>query len=189
MPKRLNPQTLLQLRVELRGIEPVIWRCVLVPDTITLVKLHAVIQAAMGWWDSHLHEFDIAGLRYGMTDPEWDMDLELIDEARKKLLKVLGNRRQFDYLYDFGDSWLHRITLERTLPMTKPQRYAVCVAGENACPPEDVGGVPGYYDFLHVISNPDHEEHEEMLEWCGGSFNPLHFDIDATNTVLKHIKL
>jgi len=143
----------------------------------------------MGWRDNHLHEFDIVGLRYGMTDPEWDMDLELIGEARKKLLKVLGHRRKFDYLYDFGDSWLLRITLERTLSMIKPQHYAVCVAGENACPPEDVGGVRGYYNFLHVISNPDYEEHEEMLAWCGGSFNPLHFDIDATNTVLKHIKL
>ena len=180
---------LVQLRVELRYIEPVIWRCVLVPDTITLVKLHAVIQAVMGWWDSHLHEFDIAGLHYGMTDPNWDLDPELINEARKKLLKVLGHRRQFDYLYDFGDSWLHRITLERTLPMIKSQRNAMCLAGENACPPEDVGGVPGYYDFLHAISNPDHEEHEEMLEWCGGSFNPRSFDIDATNTVLKQIKL
>jgi len=83
MPQQLNPQGLLQLRIELRDIEPVIWRCVLVPDTITLVRLHAVIQAAMGWWDSHLHEFDIAGLRYGMTDPDWDLDPELIDEARK----------------------------------------------------------------------------------------------------------
>lgn len=73
--------------------------------------------------------------------------------------------------------------------MIKPQRYALCVAGENACPPEDVGGMPGYYDILHVISSPDHEEHEEMLEWCGGSFNPQFFDIDATNTILKHIKL
>jgi len=155
----------------------------------------------MGWLNGHLHEFDIAGLRYGMTDPEWDIDLELIDEAGKKLLKVLGHCRQFDYLYDFGDSWLHRITLEKILPMIEqitldeiipmiePQRYAVCVDGENACPPEDVGGVPGYYDFLDVISNPDHEEYEEMIEWRGGSFNPEFFDIDTANTNLKRIRL
>ena len=189
MPQRLNPQTLLQLRIELRYTDPMIWRRVLVPDTITLVQLHAVIQESMGWWNSHLHEFDIVGLRYGMTDPEWDVDPELINEARKKLLKVIGHGKQFDYLYDFGDSWLHRITLEKILPMIQPQRYAVCVGGENACPPEDVGGVPGYYNFLDVISNPDHEAFEEMIEWCGGLFNPEFFDIDATNTKLKRVRL
>ena len=201
MPQRLNPQTLLQLRIELRYTDPMIWRRVLVPDTITLVQLHAVIQESMGWSNSHLHEFEIAGLRYGMTDSEWDVDPELINEERKKLLKVLGDQKQFDYLYDFGDSWLHRITLEKRLPVIEkitldniipaiePQRYAMCVDGENACPPEDVGGVPGYYNFLDVVSNPDHEEYEEMIEWCGGLFNPEFFDIDVTNTKLKRIRL
>ena len=189
MVSRLNPQTLLQLRIELCDTDPVVWRCVLVPDTITLVKLHAVIQAAMGWWDYHLHEFDIGGLRYGIPDPEWDLGPELINEARKKLLTVLGNRRKFDYLYDFGDSWLHRITLEERLPMRQPQCYALCVAGENARPPEDVGGIPGYYEFLEVIADPSHEEHQSMLGWCGGSFDPRRFDIDAVNESLKRIKL
>ena len=189
MSQRLSPKTLLHLRIELSHTDPLIWRTVLVPDTITLVKLHAVIQAAMGWWNSHLHEFNIAGFRYGMTDPEWDLDADLIDEGRKRLLKILGHRKYFDYLYDFGDSWWHRVTLEAVLPMTNPQRYALCVAGENACPPEDVGGVPGYYEFLDVISNPDHEEHESMLEWIGGTFDPQLFDIDAANAGLKRIKL
>lgn len=143
----------------------------------------------MGWWDYHLHEFEIGGLRYGIPDPEWDLGPELINEARKKLLTVLGNRRTFDYLYDFGDSWLHRITLEERLPMRQPQRYALCVAGENARPPEDVGGIPGYYELLEVIADPSHEEHESMVEWCGGSFDPRRFDIDAANESLKRIKV
>jgi hypothetical protein len=201
MSERQNPQTLLKLRIELLYTDPLIWRRVLVPDTITLVKLHAVIQESMGWWDSHLHEFDIAGRRYGMTDPEWDVDPELIDEAGKKLLNVLVDQKQFDYLYDFGDSWLHRIMLEKRLPMIEqitldniipgiePQRYAMCVDGENACPPEDVGGVPGYSNFLDIISNPDHEEYDEMIEWWGGSFDPEFFDIDTANKNLKRIKL
>ena len=121
MSQRQKPQTLLQLRIELRYTDPMIWRRVLVPDTITLVQLHAVIQESMGWSNSHLHEFEIAGLRYGMTDSEWDVDPELINEERKELLKVLGDQKQFDYLYDFGDSWLHRITLEKILPMIEPQ--------------------------------------------------------------------
>ncbi len=189
MSQRLNPQTLLQLRIELMHTEPVIWRTVLVPDTITLVKLHAVIQTAMGWCGGHLHEFEIDGLNYGQIDPDWGMDPEPINEARKRLLKVLGNRRHFHYLYDFGDAWWHRITLEATLPMTQPQRYAQCVAGENACPPEDVGGVPGYYEFLDAINDPAHEEHDSMMEWYGVPFDPELFDVDVTNAQLKQIKL
>ncbi len=189
MPRQLNPKTLLQLRIELDYTKPAIWRSVWVPDSITLMKLHSVIQESMGWWDSHLHEFDLAGLRYGAIDPDWGDELDLIEEKRKKLLKVLGSRKKFSYVYDFGDSWLHRITLEQTLPMIKPQHHALCVAGENACPPEDMGGVPGYYGFLDVIADPDHEEHAEMLQWCGGSFDPGFFDIHATNESLKRIRL
>jgi len=201
MSQRQTPKTLLQLLIELRYTDPLIWRRVLVPDTITLVHLHAVIRESMGWRNGHLHEFDIAGSRYGMIDPEWDVDPELINEAGKKLLNVLVDQKQFDYLYDFGNSWLHRITLEKRLPiieqitmdeiipMIEPQRYAMCVDGENACPPEDVGGVPGYYNFLDVITNPDHEEYDEMIEWCGGSFDPEFFDIDTANKNLKRIRL
>jgi hypothetical protein len=189
MTKTLAPATLLQLRISLKYSNPAIWRVVLVPDSITLVQLHQVIQEAMGWWSGHLHEFDIAGRRYGMIDPEWDEDPELLNEARKSLLKVLGGKKKFLYLYDFGDSWLHEITLEAQLPMIKAQRYATCLMGENACPPEDVGGLPGYYEFLEVIADTENEEHEDMLEWCGGSFDPKAFDVDAINEQLKRIKL
>ena len=189
MTKRPAPKNLLQLRIELRHTNPLVWRTVVVPDTITLVKLHAVIQAAMGWYGGHLHEFEIAGQRYGMIDPEWDTDPELIDESRKRLLKVLGAHRHFDYLYDFGDAWWHWVTLQARMPMTKPQHYAFCVAGENACPPEDVGGLPGYYEFIEAVTNRNHEEHEAMIEWCGGTFDLSRFDIDSTNTRLKQVKL
>ncbi|MFC1665963.1 plasmid pRiA4b ORF-3 family protein [Pseudomonadota bacterium] len=177
------------MRIELQHIQPLIWRCVVVPDTITLVQLHAVIQDTMGWWHAHLHEFQIGHQRYGQLDPDWDTDPELINEARKRLLTVLGSKKIFRYAYDFGDDWQHRITLEQQLPLFKPQRYALCVSGENACPPEDVGGVPGYAEFLDAIADPTHEEHESMLEWCGGSFVPTHFDIEAANDNLKKIKL
>ncbi len=188
MAQRINPQSLLQLRIELKHTDPLIWRTVLVPDTLTLVQLHTVIQETMGWLGGHLHEFEIGGMRYGTVDPQWDHDPPLIDERRKRLVNVLGPAKRFLYLYDFGDHWLHQIILEHRLPLRTAQRYAMCLAGENACPPEDVGGVPGFYEFLEAIADPAHEEHDSMLEWCGGSYHPQNLDIDLINTNLKRNK-
>lgn len=166
--RRLGPTALLQLHIELEHSQPLIWRTVAVPDTITLVKLHSVIQAAMGWWGGHLHEFVIDHCHYGQMfdeDPFMDIGPELIDERRKKLLKLLGRKRQFEYLYDFGDSWWHKIRVEGILPLTTPRPQALCLAGEMACPPEDVGGLSGYFEFLEAVTNPLHEEHDAMVEW------------------------
>jgi hypothetical protein len=189
--RRLGPTALLQLHIELEHSEPRIWRTVLVPDNITLIKLHSVIQAAMGWWGGHLHEFVIDHCHYGQVfddDPMLEMGPELVDERRKKLLKVLGRKKQFEYLYDFGDSWWHKIRVEGVLPLTTPRPQALCLAGEMACPPEDVGGLGGYFDFLEAVMNPQHEDHESMIEWCGGNFDPTHFDVTETNLRLQHIK-
>lgn len=189
--RRLGPTALLQLRIELEHSQPLIWRTVAVPDNITLVKLHSVIQAAMGWWGGHLHEFVIDHHHYGQVfdgEPYMDIGPELIDERRKKLLNALGRQRQFEYLYDFGDSWWHKIRLEGTLPLTTPRPQALCLTGEMACPPEDVGGLPGYFEFVEAVSNPLHEEHAAMLDWCGGHFDPTHFDLTETNLRLQHIK-
>lgn len=189
MPSKLVPTSLLQLRIELKNASPAIWRVVLVPDTITLVQLHRVIQETMGWYNCHLHEFDIAGIRYGTPDPDWGDDLGMVNEARKRLLNVLHGRRKFEYLYDFGDSWLHQVTVEDQLPMLKTQRYATCLQGENRCPPEDVGGVHGYFEFLEAIHDPSHEEHESVKEWWGGEFDPREFDAVETNTRLRQLML
>jgi len=188
--RRLGPTALLQLRIELEHSQPLIWRTVLLPDNITLVKLHTVIQAAMGWWGGHLHEFIIDHRHYGQVfddDPMLDLGPELIDERRKKLLKLLGRKRQFEYLYDFGDSWWHRIRLEGLLPLTSPRPHAMCIAGEMACPPEDVGGLGGYFEFLEAVINPHHEEHESMIEWCGGRFDPVACSISEINERLKQM--
>lgn len=182
----------LQLYIELEHIKPKIWRRMLVPDTITLVQLHRVIQVVMGWTDSHLHEFEIAGGIYGMVDSDWP-DYDVNDERRKRLTKLLehklGHNKTFTYLYDLGDSWLHRLTLEEIQPVSDLQRHAICVDGENASPPEDVGGPPGYVNFIDAILNPRHEAHEDMLEWYGESFDPSHFDLNQTNQALKQITL
>lgn len=189
MVRHLSTQSLLQLRIELKYTDPPIWRLITVPDAITLVQLHQVIQVTMGWCDCHLHEYRIGGLRYGVPDPHWGGDPNLINERRKRLTSVLKDERQFSYLYDFGDDWEHRVTLEDRTTPDKPQRFAVCLAGENACPPEDIGGVPGFEYFKVVMADPSHQEHDQMREWYSLDFDPQHFDIDEVNTELKRIKL
>ena len=104
-------------------------------------------------------------------------------------LTLLGRKKRFEYLYDYGDSWWHRIQVEGRLPPATPRPQAMCTAGEMACPPEDVGGLPGYFEFLEAITNPNHEEHESMIEWCGGSFDPTACNLIEINERLKQIKL
>lgn len=187
--RALHASTVLHLRIELRLIEPEIWRQVIVPNTITLVRLHHVIQAAMGWTNSHLHEFEIGGLRYGEPDPDWDYGDSIVSEKRVHLLKALAGRKTFDYLYDFGDGWAHKITIKKSLPNTMPMPHAICLDGGNACPPEDVGGPYGYADYVAAISDENHPEHEAMIEWSYEDFDPAVFNLEITNRILNTIKL
>jgi len=179
----------LQLRMELKWIEPVIWRRLVIPANITLGRLHRVIQAVMGWTDSHLHEFMIAGEHYGFADADEELlPYRVIPETRVRLDAALQRNKTFDYLYDFGDSWEHQLRVENTLPGA-PLRHPICIGGECASPPEDVGGPPGYADFLRIILDAKDPEHEETLQWCGGAFDPTFFDIDLVNRLLKRFKL
>ena len=190
---RLGPQSLLQLRIELEHSHPLIWRTVLVPDTVTLVKLHEVIQVAMGWQDYHLHEYIMGNLHFGPVDPEsdpaWDLAPEMINEQRKRLKNVLGHERQFKYIYDYGDNWCHAITVEKVIPLEDSMPITTCTGGEMACPPEDVGGIGGYCEFLEALADPRHEMHEDMMRWWGELFDPKYFDISDTNQRLRHLKI
>ena len=171
---------LFQFKVTLLGSAPTIWRRIQVQDC-TLDNLHEHIQTAMGWTNSHLHQFEIRGERYG--DPELleagFEDFECIDSTTTRvseLIPTTGKRFAFKYEYDFGDGWEHEVLFEGCPPTETGKKYPICLEGERACPPEDVGGVWGYQDFLTAIANPKHEEHESSLEWCGGSFSPNEFD-------------
>ena len=175
-----------QLRVELLDVSPRVWRRLLVPETITLPKLDRVIQAALGWANSHLHEFIICGVRYSVPDPSFAKELGHVDEKGVTLSQALGpNARSFDYVYDFGDDWHHVVLVE--------DQHATgagairCTGGENACPPEDVGGPHGYEQFLEAIADPNHEEHRDFLRWAGGAFDPSNLDINAINSALAKI--
>lgn len=171
---------LLQLKIELAFSQPAIWRRVLVLSTITLPRLHDVIQAAMGWYDDHLHEFEIAGRRYSIETQDYGFRPPVLSTSRVRLLKALEGKRTFSYLYDFGDSWQHKIKLEKTLPW-QDGAAPVCVGGANASPPEDIGGVGGYFNFIDAISDPSHPDHADMCEYFGADFDPTHFDVAEVN--------
>ena len=178
------PQEIYQLKVTLRYTKPPIWRRLLVPAGLTLEVLHDVLQLAMGWTDSHLHEFRVGQKRYGIPDPEDQlMGLPPVgDERRAHLFMILGKiGAKAGYTYDFGDNWEHAIVVEKVLPPEAGVAYPICVGGKLRCPPEDCGSIPGYYHLLEVIHDPTHEEHEEMMDWLGGEYDPDAFSVDEVN--------
>jgi len=171
-----------QLKITLRDIKPPVWRRVQVQDC-SLAKLHDIIQTCLGWDGYHLHAFDIGGEQFSEPDPDGMM--EATDERKMKLSQVVAQGyKKFSYTYDFGDNWDHTIQVEKVLDAEPGVRYPRCTAGKRACPPEDCGGPWGYGDFLKAIQNPKHEQHEELLEWAGGEFDPEDFDIEAVNEEL-----
>jgi len=185
----LRPAQLYQLHVELADLRPLIWRRLLVPSWISLAKLHQLLQVAIGWTNSHLHQFKIAGADYGIPDDDW-LEMSPRDDRRAILADCLRQgTTDFIYEYDFGDGWEHVIRIERTLPFNEARHYPLCLAGANACPPEDVGGTSGYLEFLRAIADPTHEEHDNYLSWCGGAFDPAGFDLNSINVSFRRIKI
>jgi hypothetical protein len=177
-----------QFKITLLGIKPSIWRRVHVKDC-TLDKLHEHIQTAMGWTNSHLHQFEIDDEIFG--DPELlddgFADFACEDSTITKISEVVpesSKRFRLLYQYDFGDSWEHEVLFEGCLPVEKGMKYPLCLEGERACPPEDVGGVWGYEEFLEALTDPKHERHDELLEWRG-PFDPEKFD---PKEATKHMK-
>jgi len=191
--KSLDLDLAYRLKVTLKGSKPPIWRRLEVPGDITLAELHQVLQVAMGWTNSHLHSFKIGEIYYQEPDPFFDPEFsmsEIKDEKNFKLQQVAPREKmKFFYEYDFGDGWEHEILVEKIVPMTEERRHPVCLKGVKACPPEDIGGLWGYYDFLEIMEDPKHPEHEEMMEWMGGPFDPDKFDLEEVNKRLKKIRI
>jgi hypothetical protein len=178
----------LQLKIILKGSKPPIWRRVLVPDNITLGDLHLAIQIAMGWSDSHMHQFtDRDGQCYGVSNPDWDFE-PMRDEDSLLIRKLFkAEKTSLVYEYDFGDGWEHAVTLEKFLPFDPQQTLPVCLKAVGACPPEDVGGIYGYYNFLNAYSDPEHPEHENCREWMGDDFQPGNPDLADINEALAEL--
>jgi len=186
-PKSTGNSTgkLTALRVELLEVTPPVWREFVVPHDISLARLHALLQRVMGWTNSHLHEFEIAGMRYAPPDPEEDFDNPPEDSSKVRLAQLdLAPGDAFTYLYDFGDGWEHEITI---VPLARADFPYVpcCMDGAGACPPEDCGGPPGYADMIEILADSGNPEYADMREWVGADFDPARFDIEAVNAALR----
>jgi hypothetical protein len=175
----------LQLKISLVESKPLIWRRVIVPESLTLADLHRVIQIVMGWENSHLHEFKVSGERY--TEFEEDIQSGAGDSTAVTLRSLNLNREGqiFLYNYDFGDDWLHQILVESSRTVEDSAKLPVCETGRRACPPEDSGGVHRYEYLLEVVSDPTNPDHEELSEWLDPEFDPEAFDADRVNRDLR----
>ena len=184
-------QQIYQIKITLLGTDPPIWRRLRVPANLTLETLHDVLQLAMGWEDCHMHDFRIGQQRFGTPDP---MEREFggprtASERTARLFQVLGRAGiKAVYTYDFGDSWEHKIVVEKRLAPEPGRAYPTCLAGERHGPPEDCGGIPGFYNLLEAISDSGHEQHEELPEWLGDGFDPEAFSVDEVNRRLAPIQ-
>ncbi len=186
--KKMTKQ-IYQIKIVLKGSKPRIWRRLLIPSNLPLADLHKVIQTAMGWTNSHLHQFIDGNVYYSvqyLNEDDWFSDC--VDYKKKKLRVsdlLIDEKDKIVYEYDFGDGWEHTITLEKILPMEKQYNHPICIAAKMHCPPEDCGGVYGYMHLLEIIANPNHEEYDDTLEWLGDYFDPKHFSIETTNELLS----
>jgi hypothetical protein len=186
---RQRPGLVHQFLIVLAGTDPLVWRRIQVPDAYSFWDLHVAIQDAMGWLDYHLHEFRLfdeasqalvsVGIPTGEEEddrpvvPGWEMSVARFFEAQA------WHQPPALYAYDFGDDWEHMVKYEGFSSPDRASTYPRCVAGGGRCPPEDCGGVHGYQELLMILSDPDHDEHEERLAWVGGAIDPQPFDAAA----------
>lgn len=187
MAKQISP--IYQIQIALKGSKPKIWRRVLVPSDTLLYNFHKIIQTTMGWTNSHLHQFVKGNVFYSVKYPDDEMwSMNDIDYRKKKLRirdLLTFEKEKIIYEYDFGDSWQHEIILEKILPPDNTKEYPICVSGKRNCPPEDCGGVWGYAEMLEILSQPDHEDYDDTLEWLGEEFDPEYFNKDEINELLR----
>ena len=177
-----------QIKVNLRGSKPNIWRRILIPSEMLMSDFHYVIQATMGWTNSHLHQFIHDGEYYAKRIPEEFMVDDFgIDYENMKVSDFLTREKdKMIYEYDFGDGWVHDIVLEKITDPDPEQFYPVCIKGKMNCPPEDCGGVWGYADMLEILKDPAHEEYENFSEWLREDFDPGYFNRNEINAKLRN---
>jgi hypothetical protein len=187
-----KPVKTYQLKIELQGSSPPIWRRVLVPGDSSLYRLHGVIQAVMEWDNDHMHQFIVDKQFY--SDPDFELNAfddapGVLDEGKTLLMTVAPRAgKVLIYEYDFGDSWMHRIKVEKILEPEPSAGDAVkCIDGARACPPEDCGGLWGYEDMLNALKDPRHKGHESAAAWLGEEFDPEAFDVEKVNRALSRL--
>jgi hypothetical protein len=187
--KAAGSREVYQFKLTLKDVHPAVWRRIQVEDC-TLDELHRHIQASMGWMNCHLYQFEIGGELYGdpgLLNDGWSA-ADVVDSGRTKLSKLLpkeGRSFRFRYEYDFGDGWMHDVLFERTVDAESGARFPVCVAGARACPPEDCGGAFGYEGLLEAIEDSNHPDHEDVLDWVGGRFDPEKFHPEQATKLMR----
>jgi len=184
--KKQKESKIYQIKVTLKYSHPPIWRRIQVAGETTFHELHYILQRVMGWDDSHLHQFIIGDRTYGGSDDEFGAAPRRRDSGSLAVGEVVRHEKsKFIYEYDFGDSWQHVLLVERILPLEEGVQYPRCLAGRGACPPEDCGGVYGYYAKLEALRDPKHPEHKEIIDWMNEDFDPEAFDLEDVNARLK----
>lgn len=182
---------IIQLNVSLKGSIPLIWRNILINQETSFFELHHIIQIAMGWKNYHLFEFNLDGYRIGMIEEneEGYGSNQLLDANKTLLTDILSlENDNFHYNYDFGDGWLHQITLEQLVGKEEDCIYPTCLNGQLNCPPEDCGGINGFYDMLKILQNKKHPEYKETRTWVGKKYDPESFDLVKVNKQLKQLR-
>jgi len=186
-----SQQAVYQIKVALLETDPQIWRRFVVPSSVTLHRLHLILQDVMGWTNSHLYKFQIGTKEYAEPHPDNEFnELDFKNSRRTKLGQLMTKKGDvFLYEYDFGDSWNHMLLVEDILEYEPHKRYPICLTGERACPPEDCGGTYGYAELLEVISDPEHEDYPDTMTWLGGHFDPEAFDLKTVNNKLRSMRV
>jgi len=182
-------ENIARVRIELEGTDPLVWRELDLPLSTTLAALHDIIQIVMGWWDYHLYEFVIGDRVYGVPSPDDEIYERKVYQARALRLGTVLERgvRTFLYVYDFGDNWQHRITVGEVRQGDADVEYPRFIAGARRAPPEDVGSISGFEEFLEAMADPEHEEHEWMLEWYGKPFDPEDIDERRLHMIINDL--
>jgi len=177
-----------RLKITLDHVKPPVVRRVEVPADIRLDDLHLVIQIVMGWENYHLYEFRTRGGRWSLIDPDFaDADVRSASKATLAELLKQGGAKGIKYTYDFGDGWEHTVKVEAVSPAAADATYPRLLDAKGACPPEDVGGPWGYAEYLEAIADPDHERHEEFIEWRGPRFDPTRVNEAAVRKQLERL--
>lgn len=183
-PHRPTLGDVFELKIQLRHIEPAIWRTVLLPAEVPLGIVHEVIQAVFGWEGAHLHDFEVAGIRFAIDDDDEDT-VFAVHEYAAPLGAVAGVGTSFLYRYDFGDDWEHEVTVQGVIP--NGDVAFTCTGGGRACPPDDCGGPSGYAHLLQVLTDPTHADYEELKPLAPDGFDPEKFERAAVNERLAEL--
>jgi hypothetical protein len=181
-------EAIIRLKITLNKTNPAIWRSVLVQGSVKFFDLHHIFQISMGWKNSHLFEFQVGDYRIGYIDPNEAFE-DIADASEVTLdLLLMKEGLTFTYLYDFGDNWQHTVEVEKILEKEEGKVYPVCLEGQLACPPEDSGGIHGFYENLEILKDKKHLEYTSLKQWLGRGYDPEKFNIDKLNKELRRFK-